>query len=74
MYIRKSVQNTINVLNSYQKVGKIREDMCKELVEKCKNFNFEHRGYSRYNFMLFFIIWEKENIWDVIKPYVCDSH
>lgn len=67
MYIRKQVKQTITSVKRYYEQNMISEDVCNELIEKLKNFNFEYRGYSRYNFTLHFIFWSKWNIYDVIE-------
>ena len=67
MYIRKQVRQTISSVKRYYEQNMISEDVCNELIEKLKNFNFEYRGCSRYNFTLHFIFWCKWNIYDVIE-------
>jgi hypothetical protein len=67
MYIRKQVRNTIESVKRYHADNMISKADCERLIEKLKNFNFEHRGYSRYDFTYHFIFWCKWNIYDVIE-------
>jgi len=67
MYIRKQVQNTIDSVKRYYEDNIITETDYKELTDKLLSFNFQHRGYSRYDFTYHFIFWCKWNIYDVIE-------